>query len=208
MGRYFSPYPSKEVAITKSNNNLDMESLRPLQTLADLQDALSAARTDYNHSSAKVVTNKKHIRTSKKMAFKSSFIAKSNRTERSEPVDTKKQLEVDQAVAASDDRESEERHVQIFVSNPVKESLCLQLHPSTTISDLKEIIQERLNIQAKNQHLVTKRGIELCDTQSLMGLGIQQDTNLELRQVAGLMGGTRKRKSRSGKGKKINQDTS
>ncbi|XP_071784534.1 uncharacterized protein [Asterias amurensis] len=200
MRRYFSP---KEEAIKKSNNNLDMESLRPLQTLADLQDALSAARTDYNHSSAKVVTNKKHIRNSKKMAFKSSFIAKSNHAERSEPVDTKKQLEVDQAVAASDDRESEERHVQIFVSNPVKESLCLQLHPSTIISDLKEIIQERLNIQAKNQHLVTKRGIELCDTQSLMVLGIQQDTNLELRQVAGLMGGTRKRKSGSGQGKNV-----
>ncbi|XP_071804000.1 uncharacterized protein [Asterias amurensis] len=180
-----------------------MESLRPLQTLADLHDALSAARTYYNHSSAKVVTNKKHIRNSKKMAFKSSFIAKSNLAERSEPVDTKKQLEVDQAVAASDDRESEERHVQIFVSNPVKESLCLQLHPSTTISDLKQIIQERLNIQAKNQHLVTKRGIELCDTQSLMVLGIQQDTNLELRQVAGLMGGTRKRKSGSGQGKNV-----
>ncbi|XP_033647314.1 NLR family CARD domain-containing protein 3-like isoform X2 [Asterias rubens] len=181
----------------------EMESLRPLQTLADLQDALSAARTDYNHSSAKVVTNKKHIRNSKKMAFKSSFVAKSNHTERSEPVDTKKQLEVDQAVAASNDRESEERHIQIFVSNPVKESLCLQLHPSTTISDLKEIIQERLNIQAKNQHLVTKRGIELCDTQSLIVLGIQQDTNLELRQVAGLMGGTRKRKSGSGQGKTV-----
>ena len=75
-----------------------------MQTLADLQDALSAARTDYNHSSAKVVTNKKHIRNSKKMAFKSSFVAKSNHTERSETVDTKKQLEVDQAVAASDDR--------------------------------------------------------------------------------------------------------
>ena len=75
-----------------------------MQTLADLQDALSAARTDYNHSSAKVVTNKKHIRNSKKMAFKSSFVAKSNHTERSEPVDTKKQLEVDQAVAASNDR--------------------------------------------------------------------------------------------------------
>ncbi|XP_033647277.1 LOW QUALITY PROTEIN: uncharacterized protein LOC117306843 [Asterias rubens] len=180
-----------------------MESLRPLQTLADLQDALSAARTDYNHSSVKGVTNKKHIRNSKKMAFKSSFVAKSNHTERSETVDTKKQLEVDQAVAASDDRETEERHIQIFVSNPVKESLCLQLHPSTTISDLKEIIQERLNIQAKNQHLVTKRGIELCDKQSLIVLGIQQDTNLELRQVAGLMGGTRKQKSGSGQGKKF-----
>ncbi|XP_071803902.1 uncharacterized protein [Asterias amurensis] len=203
MGRYFYPiYPSKEVAITKSNNNLDMESLRPLQTLADLQDALSAARTDYNHSSAKVVTNKKHIGNSKKMAFKSSFMAKSNHAERSEPVDTKKQLEVDQAVAASNDRESEGRHIQIFVSNPVKESLCLQLHPSTTISDLKEIIQERLNIQAKNQHLVTKRGIELCDTQSLMVLGIQQDTNLELRQVAGLMGGARKWKFLKWKRKK------
>ncbi|XP_071784532.1 uncharacterized protein [Asterias amurensis] len=177
-----------------------MESLRPLQTLADLQDALSAARTDYNHSSAKVVTNKKHIRNSKKMAFKSSFVAKSNHAERSEPE------EIDQAVTASNDRhvrESEERHIQIFVSNPVKESLCLQLHPSTIISDLKEIIQERLNIQAKNQHLVTKRGIELCDTQSLMVLGIQQDTNLELRQVAGLMGGTRKRKSGSGQGKNV-----
>ena len=78
--------------------------MRPLQTLADLQDALSAARTDYNPSSAKVVPNKKHIRNSKKMSFKSSFVAKSNHAERSEPVDTKKQLEVDQAVAASDDR--------------------------------------------------------------------------------------------------------
>ncbi|XP_071803881.1 NLR family CARD domain-containing protein 4-like isoform X2 [Asterias amurensis] len=36
-----------------------------------------------------------------------------------------------------------------------------------------------------------------------MVLGIQQDTNLELRQVAGLMGGTRKRKSGSGQGKNV-----
>ncbi|XP_038046034.1 splicing regulatory glutamine/lysine-rich protein 1-like [Patiria miniata] len=97
---------------------------------------------------------------------------------------------------STDQRDSEEkggRPIQVFVNSPLRSPLCLQLHPSTTISTLKELLQDKMGVNLKNQHLFTMRNIELSDAVSLEECGIQQDTNIELRLVSGLMGGVRER---------------
>ena len=45
--------------------------MEPLRSLADLQDALKAARVDYNHSLARRVSRRKTIHKSRKTAFQS-----------------------------------------------------------------------------------------------------------------------------------------
>ena len=43
--------------------------MEPLRSLTDLQDALKAARVDYNHSLARRVSRRKTIHKSRKTAF-------------------------------------------------------------------------------------------------------------------------------------------
>ena len=59
-------------------------------------------------------------------------------------------------------RLSKEGQIQVFVNNPVKEAICLQLYPSTSISDVKGLLQDQLGIQPEKQHLVTMKGFEVA----------------------------------------------
>ncbi|XP_033647818.1 NLR family CARD domain-containing protein 4-like [Asterias rubens] len=96
----------------------------------------------------------------------------------------------------------EEPLVQIFVNRRgIMAPICLQLHPSTTIFILKEILQEQLGIQREKQHLSTLKGILLRDELSLEEQLIQQDANLELSIGPGLLGGGKKH-GKGGKQKK------
>ena len=58
-------------------------------------------------------------------------------------------------------RQKKERNIQIFVYNPVKQPICLQLPPSTSILELKGLLQDQLRISPAKQHLSTRKGFEV-----------------------------------------------
>ncbi|XP_038071589.1 sterile alpha motif domain-containing protein 9-like [Patiria miniata] len=190
-----------------------------LKTYADWENAVKAARVNYDHSQSKMVTKTKAVRKSKKMAFLSVFSMTRAAAVSSEPKSNKKSPTKSQTkqhtVKESENKrclaKDKKRTIQIIVETPLDSTFCLQLHPSTSISSLKGLLQDRLGIDPEKQHLFTRKGFELCDALSLEDHNIQQDTNLELRLVSGLMGGTRKdkNKTRSTKsGKEPSQDDS
>ncbi|XP_038046792.1 uncharacterized protein LOC119720999 [Patiria miniata] len=97
--------------------------------------------------------------------------------------------------------------IQIFISTPLASTISLQLHPSTSTSDLKGLLQDKLGIDPEKQHLFTRKGLELCDALSITDHGIEHDATIELRLVSGLLGG-RKKNKKSGKGQKPEQTQS
>ncbi|XP_038061693.1 uncharacterized protein LOC119732306 [Patiria miniata] len=99
---------------------------------------------------------------------------------------TRKQTIADKKPSGEEKKESQ---IQLFVISSLRSPVCLQLHPSTTISALKGLLQDKLGIEPKKQRLYTRKNHELKGRMSLKELGIQQDTNIELRLVSGLMGG-------------------
>ncbi|XP_038061691.1 uncharacterized protein LOC119732304 [Patiria miniata] len=99
---------------------------------------------------------------------------------------TRKQTIADKKPSCEEKKDSQ---IQLFLMSSLRSPVCLQLHPSTTISALKGLLQDKLGIEPKKQHLYTRKNHELKDGMSLKELGIQQDTNIELRLVSGLMGG-------------------
>ncbi|XP_022080102.1 uncharacterized protein LOC110973527 isoform X2 [Acanthaster planci] len=104
-----------------------------------------------------------------------------------------------------------DRPIQLFVNSSLRMPLCLQLPPSTSVSALKGLLEDKLGIETEKQHLYTGMQAELREPLSLEDHGIKQDTNLELRLVSGLMGGTRKKKSaetrkKSGKKQQLKEE--
>ncbi|XP_038061692.1 uncharacterized protein LOC119732305 [Patiria miniata] len=155
-----------------------------------------------------MVTRKKKVRKSKKEAFQSVLLAARSCQESIPP----------KGVISSTSKENQEcsskpcqkRQIQLFVNSSLTSPVCLQLHPSTTISALKGLLQDKVGIEPEKQHLLTRKNHELRDDLSLANYGIEQDTNIELRLVSGLMGGddkqktaerkkTKRRKKKSGK---------
>ncbi|XP_038061690.1 uncharacterized protein LOC119732303 [Patiria miniata] len=140
-----------------------------------------------------MVTRKRKVRKSKKEAFQSVLLA-------ARPCQESIPPKSDVSNTSTEDQECslppcQKRKIQLFVISSSTSPVCLQLHPSTTISALKGLLQDKVGIEPEKQHLFTRRNCELRDDLSLGNYGIEQDTNIELRLVSGLMGGADKQKT-------------
>ncbi|XP_038054699.1 uncharacterized protein LOC119726921 [Patiria miniata] len=162
------------------------EFLVPLRTLADLEDAKRAARVINDHSLAKMVTRKRKIRKSRKTIFLS--VLSRNKFE-----DTSSSPSCNLRATSAENAQSSE--IQLLVRSSSRSPLCLQLYPSTTISALKGLLQEKLAIEPDKQNLFTKRHHELRDEFSLKDHGIVRDSKIDLRLVSDLMNGSYQHKS-------------
>ncbi|XP_022107081.1 sterile alpha motif domain-containing protein 9-like isoform X2 [Acanthaster planci] len=165
-----------------------------LQSYVDLEDALKAARVVYDHSQSRMVSRRKTVRKSKKAAFLSAFsmtksvsIARENI--KSPPFPRGKTKLKTNKSQSSVNQTKKKTLVQVFISTPLASTICLQLHPSTSISAVKDLLQDRLGVAPEKQHLFIRKKMELCDALSLEDHCIQQDTNMEMRLVVGLRGG-------------------
>ncbi|XP_038074305.1 uncharacterized protein LOC119742448 [Patiria miniata] len=161
---------------------------------------------EYNHSLSKLVSAKRRVKPSRKAAFMAAFPVKASPRLHSDE-DGASVLPLKEAsvthpehskTATTDDTTSKtemkspvevRRKLQVFVRGLLlPKTVCLQLDPETSVSDLKALIQNENGIQSQDQHLYIGRNFQLCDLLSLCDHGIQQDQNIELR-IGGLLGG-------------------
>ncbi|XP_071801500.1 sterile alpha motif domain-containing protein 9-like [Asterias amurensis] len=173
--------------------------LKPLKTLEDWNEAMDAARFDCNHSMAQIAPSKSKIRASRKMAFLSAFptVVKSQQANcEVKRTGSQPKKHVSRSGPSTDQK------IQIFVRSSVAKTISLRLLASTSICNLKGILQEKSGIPLEKQYLYTMKGLLLCDALSLEDHGLECDANLELQLVPGLMGGCRKRRPKSGGQKK------
>ncbi|XP_022110147.1 sterile alpha motif domain-containing protein 9-like isoform X2 [Acanthaster planci] len=175
-----------------------------LKTYADWEDAVRVAQVTYDHSQAKMVTKTKTVRKSRKMAFLSVLSltkggVSSKQSINKHPTSPPKRIKqrVNKSAGKMCVKQGSACCIQIIIDTPLVSTVCLQLPSSTSILAVKELLQDRLGISPEKQHLCTKRGFELCDALSLADHSIQQNANIELRLVSGLMGGTRKQKDKA-----------
>ncbi|XP_038061350.1 uncharacterized protein LOC119732054 isoform X2 [Patiria miniata] len=180
--------------------------LQPLRSLSDLEDAKRAARHINDHSLAKMVTRKKKVRKSKKEAFQSVLLAPRFCQESIPPKSVVSSISTENQECSS--KPCQKRQIQLFVNSSLTSPVCLQLHPSTAISALKGLLQDKVGIEPEKQHLFTRKNHELRDDLSLGNYGIEQDTNIELRLVSGLMGGADEQKTKGRKKTKRRQKKS
>ncbi|XP_038046630.1 sterile alpha motif domain-containing protein 9-like [Patiria miniata] len=174
-----------------------------LKTYADWEHAVRVARVVYDHSKARMVCKRKTVRKSKIMAFLSAISVKESggisstieSSKTSPPTRRKSTMDVKKSKGSYKPVEKKKKKIQIFIATPLASTICLQLNPSTSISAVKELLQDRLGIDPEKQHLFMRNEMELCDALSLEDHCIHQDTNIELRLIAGLMGGGKKKKS-------------
>ncbi|XP_038058820.1 uncharacterized protein LOC119730077 [Patiria miniata] len=161
---------------------------------------------EYNHSLGKLIGTKRRVKPSRKAAFMAAFPVKATPRLHSDEEGASVQSRRDASVNHSEHGETsttEETISKAGVKSPVDvrqklqvfvrglllpKTLCLQVDPETSVSDLKALVERESGIQPENQHLYIGRNFQLCDLLSIRDHGIQQDQNIELR-AGGLLGG-------------------
>ncbi|XP_038049391.1 uncharacterized protein LOC119722985 [Patiria miniata] len=161
---------------------------------------------EYNHSLSKLVGTKRKVKPSRKAAFMAAFPVKASSRLYSDeegasvlPVKAASVTQPEHSkTATTDDTISQaevkspvdvRQKLQVFVRGLLlPKTLCLQLDPETSVSDLKALVENKSGIPPQDQHLYIGRNFQLCDLLSICDHGIQQDQNIELR-ISGLLGG-------------------
>ncbi|XP_038076196.1 NLR family CARD domain-containing protein 4-like [Patiria miniata] len=161
---------------------------------------------EYNHSLSKLVGTKRRVKPSRKAAFMAAFPVKASPRLHSDKEGASVLPLKEASVTHLEHGETdvtEETNSKTEVESPVEvrqklqvfvrglllpKTLCLQLDPETSVSDLKALVERESGIQPQDQRLYIGIHFQLCDLLSIRDHGIHQDQNIELR-AGGLLGG-------------------
>ncbi|XP_038053513.1 uncharacterized protein LOC119725957 [Patiria miniata] len=165
------------------------------KTVQQLDSYIKATAVVYDHSNTKLISRKTKVKPRRKQAFLSVLHYRKTSADDCCAKSRRSKQRVPRQLGCTNESRSHvmKQKLQIFVQTPVlhtPKTLCFRLDPETSISTLKDWIQQTIGVEARYQRLYIRRNFQLCDLLTLEDNGIEKDENISLRlSFDGLLGG-------------------
>ncbi|XP_038053605.1 uncharacterized protein LOC119726060 [Patiria miniata] len=159
----------------------------PQKTIQDLDAYIKATAVVYDHSNTKLVSRKTKVSRRRKEAFlsvlpyrKPSSHYHSHERKTSSWITRKQRSKPTTECHTKDVKQK----LLVFVRTPSPhrpKTLYFELHPETSVSSLKEVIQKKIGVEARYQRLYIREIFQLCDLLTLEENGVDKNEIISLR---------------------------
>ncbi|XP_038053582.1 uncharacterized protein LOC119726037 [Patiria miniata] len=160
----------------------------PRKTVQQLDAYIKATAVVYDHSNAKLISRKTKVKPRRKQAFLSVLHYRKTSSDdccaKRRPSKRWIRRQSKQTHASQSNTKDVKQKLQVFVRTPSSlrpKTLYFELHPETSVSSLKEVIQKKTGVEARHQRLYIRENVQLCDLLTLEENGVDKDKIISLR---------------------------
>ncbi|XP_038052815.1 uncharacterized protein LOC119725479 [Patiria miniata] len=154
----------------------------PQKTIQQLNAYIKATAVVYDHSNAKVISRKTKVKPRRKQAFLS--VLHYRKTSSDDCYAKRKPSKQRIKYESQSNTRDEQQKLQVFVRTPPShkpKTLYFELHPETSVSSFKEVIQKRIGVEARYQRLYIRETFHLSDLLTLENHGVDKNDIITLR---------------------------